>query len=38
MESGFRCVWRDENRSIQDTLELVERHFGLKQGSGHTDR
>ena len=38
MESGFRCIWRDENRSIQDTFELVERHFGLKQGSGHTDR
>ena len=38
MESGFRCVWRDENRSIQDTLKLVERHFSLKQGSGHTER
>lgn len=28
-ESGFKCLHRDESRSIEDTLAIVERHFGL---------
>lgn len=30
LQSGFRCIRRDENRSIPETLQLVERHFQLK--------
>lgn len=30
LRSGFRCIRRDENRSIQETLKLVEQHFQLK--------
>lgn len=29
LHSGFRVILRDENRSIEDTLALVERAFGL---------
>ena len=30
LRSGFRVIVRDESRSIEDTLALVEREFGLK--------
>lgn len=30
LRSGFRVIVRDERRSIEDTLALVEREFGLK--------
>ena len=30
LHSGFRVIVRDESRSIEDTLALVEREFGLK--------
>lgn len=30
LHSGFRVIVRDETRSIEDTLALVEREFGLK--------
>ena len=30
LHSGFHVILRDESRSIQETLELVERAFGLK--------
>lgn len=29
LHSGFRVIVRDENRSIEDTLALVEKAFGL---------
>lgn len=29
LHSGFRVITRDENRSIEDTLALVEKCFGL---------
>ena len=29
-DSGFHCIYRDEARSISDTLKLVEKHFGLE--------
>lgn len=32
LQSGFRVIVRDENRSIEDTLALVERCFGLRGG------
>ena len=28
--SGFTVIYRDENRTIEQTLELVEKAFGLK--------
>ncbi|MCI8624382.1 MAG: hypothetical protein HFG26_12090 [Provencibacterium sp.] len=28
-ESGFYCIYREEARSVSDTLALVEKHFGL---------
>lgn len=31
LNSGFRVITRDENRSIEDTLCLVERCFGLRR-------
>ncbi len=31
LNSGFRVIIRDENRSIEDTLDLVERCFGLQR-------
>lgn len=31
LNSGFRVILRDENRSIEDTLRLVERCFGLQR-------
>lgn len=30
LNSGFRVIVRDENRSIEDTLALVEKAFGLQ--------
>lgn len=30
LHSGFRVILRDEDRSIDDTLSLVENEFGLK--------
>lgn len=30
LNSGFRVIVRDENRSIEDTLTLVEKAFGLQ--------
>ncbi len=30
LHSGFQIITRDENRSVEDTLNLVERCFGLK--------
>ncbi len=30
LHSGFRVIIRDENRSVEDTLALVERCFGLQ--------
>lgn len=32
LRSGFRCIRRDESRSIQETLKLVEEHFRLIRG------
>lgn len=32
LHSGFKVIVRDENRSIEDTLALVERCFGLRGG------
>ena len=29
LNSGFQVILRDENRSIEETLELVEKAFGL---------
>ena len=29
LNSGFNVILRDENRSVQETLELVEKTFGL---------
>ncbi len=29
LHSGFPVILRDENRSVEETLELVERSFGL---------
>lgn len=29
--SGFRVILRDDNRSIEETLALVEREFGLEK-------
>jgi len=29
LNSGFKVIIRDENRSIDDTLALVEECFGL---------
>ena len=29
LNSGFNVILRDENRSVQETLELVEKAFGL---------
>ncbi len=31
LHSGFRVIFRDENRSIEDTFALVERCFGLRR-------
>lgn len=31
LHSGFRVIVRDESRSIKDTLNLVEREFGLQK-------
>ena len=31
LHSGFNVILRDENRSIEETLELVEKSFGLKK-------
>lgn len=31
LNSGFKVIIRDENRSIEDTLNLVERCFGLQR-------
>ena len=31
LHSGFRVIVRDERRSIEDTLALVEQEFGLKE-------
>ncbi len=31
LNSGFKVIIRDENRSIEDTLDLVERCFGLQR-------
>ena len=31
LHSGFRVIFRDESRSIEDTFELVERQFGLRK-------
>ena len=31
LNSGFRVIVRDENRSIEDTLALVEKEFGLQR-------
>lgn len=31
LHSGFRVILRDENRSIDDTLALVEKEFGLQR-------
>lgn len=28
-ESGFFVLWRDESRTLGQTLEILERHFGL---------
>lgn len=30
LHSGFSVILRDESRSIEDTLALVEREFGLE--------
>ena len=30
LNSGFTVILRDENRSVEETLELVEKAFGLK--------
>ncbi len=30
LHSGFKVILRDEKRSVEDTLALVERHFGLQ--------
>ena len=29
LNSGFNVILRDENRSVEETLALVERAFGL---------
>ena len=29
-DSGFNVIYRDENRSIEQTLELVKKSMGLK--------
>ncbi len=31
LHSGFKVIIKDENRSIEDTLDLVERCFGLQR-------
>lgn len=31
LNSGFRVIIRDENRSVEDTLALVEMEFGLQR-------
>ncbi len=31
LNSGFKVIIKDENRSIEDTLNLVERCFGLQR-------
>lgn len=31
LNSGFKVIIRDENRSIEDTFKLVEKCFGLKR-------
>ena len=31
LHSGFHVILRDENRTIEQTLELVERAFGLSK-------
>jgi len=31
LNSGFKVIIRDENRSMEDTLDLVERCFGLSR-------
>ena len=31
LHSGFPVLIRDENRSIEETLKLVEKAFGLKE-------
>lgn len=28
-DSGFNVIYRDENRSIEDTMKLVEKNLGL---------
>lgn len=34
LNSGFRVIVRDENRSIEDTLALAEKEFGLQRNRG----
>lgn len=29
LNSGFQCIFRDENRSVEETLALVQKAFGL---------
>ena len=31
LNSGFRVIWRDENRSQEETVLLAEEIFGLRQ-------
>ena len=31
LNSGFKVLLRDENRSIEETLALAEKHFGLEK-------
>ena len=34
-KSGFMGIVRDDRKSIDETFQQIERHFGLNDRSGH---